>query len=533
MSSRKLDIDWGDEEITPVKKTAPKGKQKLDIDWGDEETSPQTGWAGVGNDLLSKIKAIPGIVRAIPGEAQGAAEQFTTPRFGQNLLAGAGEAAEGALNLPHDVLKNLGKNKVIPEWLAKYNELPFTHIPENIGLEEKMGLEGEEKGDALLRSIPGLVGSIKTARQLPGLRPSNFHNKALERALNTIEKTKQEHAELLGQGHEHGARAAQIFLDEIEGKFNSETGKQEGGLRKAVGSKYEQLTKGLQKENIEIPRTPDMKFIQKEVAKLSRGVSGKERENLVKILSEATGKQKVNGADALTVYRELKHQKGQSYKQAYAIGENVSPKARAEWIKQGDHLDELEKKMKGIIEQQVGAKHFEKLKAIDKEYATKIAPLYKNPLYQEILKHGQSSKNIMKVLHGKTAGNETLNAIVKKNPELQKIIVGQQYAEKPSKLSLPSEALEKYEKLNPEISRIIDEQKRIQHMQKINVPNLKEAVTKANKRKANRNAALIGSAGTLGTIAIASAIEKALGGDSKQIPSLAADLKILKRHHKK
>src|SRR5258706_7833622 len=136
----------------------------------------------------------------------------------------------------------------------------------------------------------------------------------------------------------------------------------------------------------------------------------------------------------------------------------MSLKDRHEWIKKANDLETLESKMKKTIEHQIGPKYLERLKTIDKEYATKIAPLYDNALYQEMLGHGQTSKNIMKFLHGNTPGNETLNSIVNKNPELQRLIVGQRYAAKPSKLSQPSEALKRYATLNPVISKLIHEQ---------------------------------------------------------------------------
>lgn len=132
---------------------------------------PRTGWRGI----LSDIEELPGkaldYAMELPGQASASAGQlYHKPgRALMNLLAGAGELGEGILNTPHEALKYLGKREVIPEWLKKYNELPFTHIP-NLGIEEAMGLDKTEEGDQFLRQLPGLIAGGKALKSMPGVK---------------------------------------------------------------------------------------------------------------------------------------------------------------------------------------------------------------------------------------------------------------------------------------------------------------------------------------------------------------------------
>lgn len=517
-----------------------KASSQPQITENTPEEQASTGWGAIGHDIAEKSKAtIFGIPKSLQKEQfQGIKEQAQNEpsRIAKNLAAGLGEGAIGLLNSPHDLLKYLGEKKVIPEALKNYNELPFTHIPD-LGIEEKMGLGEEKPGDALTKLIPQLIGAggvKKTAEHGMPIPHSRILNK-LESELAAIKESEkmltQHHKQFLGEGQEHPARASQQFVDFIEGKVNPETNRTEGGLRREVGSQYEKLTNDLANERVQIEQTPDLKAIQKSMQKLGGGVSGAEKEKLMKILTSADSKLKtVSGADALTTYRELKRQKSKSFQRAYEPG--IGPKEHEEWIKKGEELGSLEGRMRDMLEKQIGGKYLERLKTIDKAYATKIAPLSENSMYQEMLKHGQTSKNIMKYLHGKTKGNETLNAIVEKDPELQRVIIGQQFAAKPEKLAQDAEVLEKYKKMNPLISKMVEELKGIKHTKENVIPHLEETIKKTQgeldvKKSSRKSVHKLAGYGALAAAAYAA--ENALSRDWKQdIPLLTSLLTLNK-----
>lgn len=533
MAKVKGNILFADDNDSPMKLTLNKGNYKPNILFEDEEEQPahkqpeQLGFKGIGQDILGALQNIPNLAHAVPGQLEGIQQQYNMEpsRIGKNLLAGAGEAGIGILNAPHDLIKYLGKKELLPEWLKKYNELPFTHIPENLGVEKALGLEEQKPGDAILKLIPQIMGAygIKKA-----LGPQSLGS--LERNLNKtnefVEQAGQRHKAFLGEGQEHGARASQQFVDYIEGKVNPETGRTEGGLRRQVGSQYEQLSQDMANEQVKIHQTPDMKAIQKSITKLGKTISAAEREKLMKLMTTADSKLKtVNGSDALTSYRELKRQRSKALQNAYEPG--IGPKEHEQWIKRSQEFGDLEKKMKAMLESQIGGNYLERLKSIDKEYATKIAPLSENTMYQEMLKHGQTSKNMMRYLNGTTAGNQTLNSIVLENPELQRLIVGQKFAENPSKLLNASDLLEKYKTINPFIEKVMNEQGMIKHAEENIIPELKKSIKKSQEKKIlrkgfRRGAALTGAG--LGASYL-------LGGDiKKDLPVTAAIRTLFTRH---
>ena len=533
------EIEWGD--LMPAKPKIRSQKFEREIDWGDipdqqpvsnQDSGETLGWPGVAHDVYGKalgaIKSIPEFIRALPGEARGVANQFIEPggpeRIGRNLLAGTAQHGHELLSAPGNLRDYFVRKQLASPESGSFR-LPEEVLPKDYDYAKALGVSASEPGDVLLQSIPGMLGAggeFHLARKIPGLRSSKRFQNELANQERSIENANQFHRQFLGEGQEHGARAAEQFINRIEGNVNHQTGRTEGGLRREIGSQYNALENDLKNENVQIPKTPDLKAIQKAIDKLGKGVTGKEKENLFKVLSRVDSKQKVNGADALTSYRELKHQSRKAYENAYAPGDK-SPETRKAWIKEGDKIRDLEHKMKKMLEEQIGGSYLERLKNIDKQYATTIAPLHENPMYQEMLKHKQTSKNMMKFLHGKTAGNETLNAIVKESPELQRLIVGQKFASNPEKISAPNEAIERYASMNPIISRIINEQKQAQHFTKNVKPVLQEKAMKAAKRRLARNAAITGSLATLGTLGGAAALETALGNDwKKDIPLLLA-----------
>lgn len=506
-------IEWGNipENI--------ERKETREVDWGDESNdsskSEQVGLAGVGNDIKNIIKNIPNILSSVPKEISGINDQYEQEpgRIGKNLAAGVGELGIGTLNTPHNIIQYLGKKELIPEWLNKYNDLPFTHIP-NLGIEEKIGIGEKKPGDELLKFIPQLLTghlSKKLLTRNPG--------KELEVANNFIEKTEGHHKKFLGEGQEHGARTSQKFLDYIEGEVNPENGKRVGGLRREIGSKYENLKNDMMNERVAIERSPDFKSIEKEISSLGKGVTESEKENLFKVLSGEKTKNVVSGADALTSYREIKNQIRKANQRAYSPG--VGPKEHVDWIEKSKKLTSLEKKMKDTLEKQLGGKYLERLKNIDREYAEKIAPLYANDMYVGMKKHGQTSKDIMKYLQGTTPGNNTLNALVANDTELQRLIVGQKFSQKPNKLAGNNEIVKNYEDMNPYISKIIEEQRQIKDLKENHIPSLIESVKKAHESKIKRRSSLKGVGATIGTIGAGAAIESALGRDwKKDLPYL-------------
>lgn len=141
-------------EMTLTKATTPK---------------EETGFKGIYHDVLKglghALKSGKGFIKDTPNMLEDLGQDLLEHPVKARIkgvghvLAGGAELGKGVLNLPHDTLAYLGRKELIPEWLKKYNELPFTHIPEDTGLEKALGLEVTRPGEKLLHAIPEIAAA--------------------------------------------------------------------------------------------------------------------------------------------------------------------------------------------------------------------------------------------------------------------------------------------------------------------------------------------------------------------------------------
>lgn len=506
-----------------------------------ENNEESKGLYGVGKDVLNKVI---GATKNIYNQAShpldtlqnsitqmhGAGMQMGMDPYRAygNIGAGVGQPVINALNKPGELRDYLVKKE-----LASKESPSFRFMPKDVNVAQEMGIEGRQLGDEFIRGIPEALALGKSGELMSGLkgyRSPHLHAQKLQEVLGDIENTKAEHSQYLNPGAAHSARASQEFLNVIEGTENPQTGKREGGLRKEVGSQYDRLKEDLRHDKVTLEMSPDMKQVQSFVSKLGKGVEEEEAANLYKILSE--DKKTITAADALDAYRELKHQKGKALMQARKGGSGIGPQARKEFVMEAKEIGKNEEKLRSALDK-LNPEYLRRLKMIDTQFAKHIAPLYENNMYQEMKKHGHTSKNMMEYLHGTTPGNATLNKIVEKNPNLQKLIIGQQYASKPMNLANPSEILDSYSGSNPNIARMIREQQEIKHTNENVIPELKEAITKAREKKIGRKGFIKGALTAAGGAAAGIATETALGRDwKKDLPLFAALLSIKKSRTK-
>lgn len=74
---------------------------------------------------------------------------FSNPaRAALDVAGRGGEIAKAFANSPHDILTYLGKKEIIPESIGKY----FPSIPEDLGIEHRLGLDVPQEGDRLFRT---------------------------------------------------------------------------------------------------------------------------------------------------------------------------------------------------------------------------------------------------------------------------------------------------------------------------------------------------------------------------------------------
>lgn len=137
------------------------------------EPKESTGWKGLGSDVVRSLghalKGGVGLLRRAPGDISEIGSELLhhplsyPPHVAQQILASLGKGAKGIYNLQHDVLNELGKKELIPDWLKKFNKLPLSHIPDDTGMEKLFGLQPTKKSDELIRALPTIYGLGKGA----------------------------------------------------------------------------------------------------------------------------------------------------------------------------------------------------------------------------------------------------------------------------------------------------------------------------------------------------------------------------------
>lgn len=150
MHPSKIDIDAINREIELRGLDKPgrnSDNKKRNSDDGE------SGWRGVGKDIKQGAKnvypALLDMLRELPSEASGVLSQ-SGYRRAQNSLAGLGKGLHGATNIPGNIRDYLVEKQIAPENSPSFR-IPGN--PEEVDFGKFLGLEGQEKGDALIQGI--------------------------------------------------------------------------------------------------------------------------------------------------------------------------------------------------------------------------------------------------------------------------------------------------------------------------------------------------------------------------------------------
>lgn len=527
---------WDDYEPIKETKTKPKTSKAPPVSsWDDyeDEKKPETkGWSGVGQDIKSAVLNSPGTLKNIalkaPEEAIGLIGQMAkmpyetakfaqsgfnleeAPRITKNVYKGAWDV----VNTLPNIAKYLGKKGILNE-----------HVYQQLLKEEQkhpkmeFGLGEKQAGDIAAQLLPQLLSTKTVAQKVTGYKPKIKPGTELSTLENEIESTKQHHAQRLGEGEEHSSNISKAIKEHFEGTKNPETNKVEGGLKGELGNEFDAIDKLFADKKVKVPlevpkeQINNLISIAEKKGYLGDSTNSVTLESFKKqakeFLLKGKSEKEVDAQSLYRKFRTLTMQATDDKSKAFAHG--VDPESSYKWQGIAAAKQAEAEKIQGMLEN-IDPEAFKRLKDIKGRWAKEYAPLRENPLYNEMLKHGQTSKDVMKYLNGTTKGNDIINALVKNNSELQRNIVGQKFASKPSNMAKESKLLNNYAQINPEIARIIQEQKQIQGLEKNHLPKLKEAIEKnVGKRKSRSDMAKgVGIAGAgLG-------INEALGGDWKK-----------------
>lgn len=219
---------------------------------GEQNQESGKGLSGIAQDISKIPGALLHFGLNYPGEVKKSWGQvFHHPlRAAENALAGLGETAIGAFNLPHDFYKYLAE-KEIPGFktLSKIQ----LHIPD-LGIEKKLGLDKNQEGDLLLRMMGGFTPLASPINKLTSI------NKVKKTTLANAEKKLAESELSSGEAHEALTQAEKQAIHNLGGK-NPDT--MQFQLKEAK-NKAEELKRDLEQRKLpsEIPPGESSKLIE-------------------------------------------------------------------------------------------------------------------------------------------------------------------------------------------------------------------------------------------------------------------------------
>lgn len=434
------------------------------------------GYQGItkGLEVTPGLKMIPEKIRNLLAGTTTGAVISPDDRFLGGALGAATELAPSAISAVKNKIKGLNSSYAEKELFKARAE----HEMQKNALESLKNLTQHEFGasnpEKLLLSAADKRAQLEAAKKFKANRIGEEKmlpgQQLIPEAEYGVSNVNQLLNKTLGEGEPNIQNLSKHIVEAIEGvptvRPHPKTGLpqdiREGGLREEIGRQYDILENEL--PDIKIPQSPDLNEIEKELASLTGAKSSltdAEKDSLRQVLiasHPSSGTKTINGKKFFRAYRSLRSLEGEQRSKAFGL----SPEAHDEWISRANKTKQTYEDMEKIIKEHFPENSLKRLHDINYRYSKEVAPLHENEIYQQMLKHGRVNGNVIEKLSGTTKGNNILNKLISSNPELSRLLIGNEYAGKAEKLLKPNKLLEPYLKANPEISRLVGLQKEAQ-----------------------------------------------------------------------
>jgi hypothetical protein len=231
--------------------------------------------------------------------------------------------------------------------------------------------------------------------------------------------------------------------------------------KKEIGNIYDTVENSLEDKNVLIPHTDQLMEAEKAARKLledSRGFfkNDEEFEAAVKKLAKSDQGAKrgpsdiVPASDVLKNYRTMRHLSQKLNKEAYSTKVAGNKELQSEMLAKAEEFENNAQNLETLLENNDLGPSLKNLKEANKRWREEVTPLYRNKTYKQFL-NGLGPDNIMKALRGNGPGQAIIRKIIQEDPELLRNVVGQRYANNPSKLHEFDELTHEYTQHMPEV----------------------------------------------------------------------------------
>lgn len=264
-------------------------------------------------------------------------------------------------------------------------------------------------------------------------------------------------SEALSKGLGEGRRLHREGGQEIIGQVED--------IRKAASKKFNDTRDYFSQHEIHIDKSDEINTLKDELGALKahyKDIPGYEEGTpdvrvLEKQLNALETPETIKATDVLDTYQTLHKLAKDAHDKIYERGSNLTKIEKTQLQSLASKYESMADSMGNVLENvgdKNGLKMLQDAKASWKEYAS----LYGNPTFQYLEKHKALHPSTMANLELGTRGNELLNSIVDKNPQLRQTIFGQKYAAPGNHKSLlrPNEVNDRYLSQLPEVNDLVE-----------------------------------------------------------------------------
>lgn len=262
-------------------------------------------------------------------------------------------------------------------------------------------------------------------------------------------------AKQLGVGQDFHTRMAPLVVEGVEAQ------------KAQVRPLYKTVDNQIKDLQVTIPNQKRAKEIEKELQKLiDEGFINPGIDNRLaqayEFLEEATPgspTQQITAQQALDNYkatRDMFH-----IAKAKTFEEGLTQEARQKWEKQAKALDPVVKNQYKLLQESFPKEVLDNLKQADEAWRKNVIPFYRNKIYRDARDQGRVPQNVIKKTSGQAPHNQIMQKLIKSNPELNRLAIGEMYSKNPERLLNHGELEASYIKAHEPTQRLMQVQRRM------------------------------------------------------------------------
>lgn len=352
------------------------------------------------------------------------------------------------------------KTKKVPDWIDETKD--------KMGLEDKIVRSDEELSDResalktakaeagksspetlkvesnnLEREIANLESQLNETNEhskslntrpqglIPDLRHETNLNNAidlLEQTTNNVNAAHEAQGLQLGRGQDFSERAAPLVTQGVE------------NIKNEIRPLYDAVDTDLNNRQVIIPNSNRATEIQNAMNSLiNNGTLSPENdsvyERILNQLEEQWGGEpfeSIPASDFVQIYKSTRDLNRIARSRSRQNG--IQADERRRWELQSRELQPIVEQQRQLLQESIPEDTYNNLMNADRLWGRNVIPFYNNSIYREVMKEGAVPKNMIDSTHGTTRSNRVMQELIKSNPELNRLALGQNYSNRPHEL---------------------------------------------------------------------------------------------------